>query len=360
MGRRARVVFRRWETVTRNETAPAPWDNAPDSWADEAQAGPLTSYEGIDELAASAELEAKPTLDLARLSFSQLGTYRKCGEAYRLGKIENVPRTPAAWLAGGTAFHAGMESWELTGRPTDTAPAIDLAVASFDAEIEKMKAVEPDLEKWLTGGRTKPAIDLKRRRERVPEQVAKYVVFATSQPWRIWETPFGPAVELGFEIEFSGCIVRGYVDQIIRWPDGTLEIVDAKTGAKRPESADQLGIYALGLEIEYGDIFRPALGHFYMAKDGTTTAPVDLTGYTFSKIERWFNDFARAREAGIFIPYPSEDHCRPCDVRRFCSAVDGEDSGLYHPDPTVRGLALEQAALEAMYAEAHPELQETA
>lgn len=285
-----------------------------------------------------ATAPAKPVIELPRLSHSQLSTWLQCGEAYRLEKIEKAPQTQAAWFASGTAFHAGMEAWELSGRTMAADEATSLAVARYDEEIASFRAIEPDIEKWRTGGaQTKPKVDIARRREKVALWVPAYVVYALGQPWRIWRTPDGePAIELAFEIEFSGCIVRGYIDQVIEWPSLDREIVDAKTGAKQPDRYTQLGIYALGCEIRFGVEHRPAFGHFYMAKDSKTTKPLDLSGYTFAKLERWFNDLARARALSLYIPSPSEDNCRPCGVRDYCSAIDGERRGKFHPDPSRR------------------------
>ena len=161
-----------------------------------------------------------------------------------------------------------------------------------------------------------------------------------SQPWRVWQSPSGPAIELKFRIEFSGCIVIGYIDQVIAWPDQTLQIGDHKTGSKQPDSPDQLGLYALGLEVEFGEEFRPETGFYYMAKDGKTTFPYNLSGYTFEKMERWFNAFAKSRELQLFIPNISDGTCNPCGVKRFCDAIDGPMAGLYHPDPSIRDPAL--------------------
>lgn len=296
-----------------------------------------------------AQAEVLPVVnvdELVRLSQSQLSTFRQCGEQYRLQSIEHAPQTAAAWYADGRAFHSAVEAYELSGR-TMTAPEVAaIAVHRYDFEISEMLQECPDVEQWRRGDpRTKTKVDIERRRDRVGKWAAEYVMWAPLQPWSIWESPEGLAIELEFEILFSGCRVVGRIDQIIRWPDGTLEVVDLKTGSKRPKSVDQLGIYALALEGKFGEELRPPLGHYYMAKDTTTTAPVDLSGYTFRKIEVWFNNLAKARALSLFIPKIEEDNCRPCGVRAFCGAIDGEMAELYDPDPDIRASAL--AAFEA-------------
>jgi ATP-dependent helicase/DNAse subunit B len=45
----------------------------------------------------------------AHRSFSQLSTYLRCQHQYYLSKVQQVPETPAVYLAAGNAVHSMIE-----------------------------------------------------------------------------------------------------------------------------------------------------------------------------------------------------------------------------------------------------------
>jgi RecB family exonuclease len=189
-----------------------------------------------------------------------------------------------------------------------------------------MQKAEPDLDRWRTGTpKTKGGVDATRRRQRGAEQVAAYIGYRRGDPFEIWESPDGPAVELEFRVELGGVEVLGYIDQVLEAPDGSLRVRDIKTGTKLPESAFQLGVYAEAVEQMYG--VRPAFGDFFMCKNNAPTSAFDLRAYTTERLGRWFARLDRAVSVGAFIPNPG-DACRTCGVARFCDAV-GSDRDTY-------------------------------
>lgn len=69
------------------------------------------------------------------------------------------------------------------------------------------------------------AADLERRYGIGLEQVAKYVDYATRAELEVvWITPDGtPAIELAFDIDLDGILIRGFIDAVIKQvqSDGT-------------------------------------------------------------------------------------------------------------------------------------------
>jgi hypothetical protein len=260
-------------------------------------------------------------------SVSQLTSWVRCGEAYRLERIARAPEVPAAWTLQGTAVHAAVEHWELSGQTASLEETLGVFYASWDTGFTKMQKAEPDLDLWRTGTpRTKGGTDAARRRQRGAEQVAAYIGYRRDDPFKIWAAPDGRlAVELKFRIELGGIEVLGYIDQVLEAPDGSLRVRDLKTGTKLPESAFQLGVYAEAVEQAFG--VRPAYGDFFMCKNNAPTDAFDLSGYTTERLGRWFARLDRAINAGAFIPNPG-DACRTCGVARFCDAV-GSDRETY-------------------------------
>jgi len=61
-------------------------------------------------------VEAPPTL---RLSYSRLSKYQRCGEAYRLQYVEQVPTIPSGAALAGSAVHTVIEEMVMDGWYTD-------------------------------------------------------------------------------------------------------------------------------------------------------------------------------------------------------------------------------------------------
>lgn len=260
-----------------------------------------------------------------RRSVSQLENFLRCPEGYRLEKIAKAPRAQAAWFAQGTAVHDAIEKWEATGRVFGVAEITAWYKAAWETEIGLALDAEPDLSKWLTGGRTRADVDIANREVRGLDQALAYQAWALSQAhiWRVMEyLPDEYAVEVPFDITLNGVRLIGYIDQIIEFEDGQIIPRDLKTGSKLPSSPRQLGVYSIAIEETLG-IPRPLYGDFYMAKNTDVTKPYDLSRYTRERVGKWFEDLDSMISEGRFIPNPG-DICRVCGVARFCDLLGPE------------------------------------
>jgi putative RecB family exonuclease len=266
-----------------------------------------------------------------RRSVSQLGTFSACGEQYRLEKVARAPRTPAAWFIQGTAFHAAVELWEEVNRSPTEADLSAAYLETWDAEFQHYLEKEPDISKWMTGGRTLPKNDIATRKERGWNQVLAYVEWARSQAdkWRILELASGePAVEVPFEIMLGNVKVVGAIDQVIEWRDGRITPRDLKTGTKLPAWPFQLAVYDFAISDTLG-VDRCLWGDYYMAKNNDTTTMYPLERYNRELVASWFEQMDTAEKAGVYLPNPG-DSCRTCGVSDFCLAVGGR-SADYDP-----------------------------
>ncbi|XVU30555.1 RecB family exonuclease [Actinoplanes sp. CA-054009] len=254
-----------------------------------------------------------------RRSVSQLTSFTRCGESYRLERREKAPTLPAAWFAQGIGFHGAAESYEKALGDMSPDAAVRLYEDFYDEEIRKGLLIEPDKTKWLTGGRTNGAVDIERRRERGAEQLRGYIQYMSTAPEEVLlEDPWTPAVEHEFELDLDGVIVKGFIDQIISWPGGMIGPRDLKTGSKKPDWAIQLAVYKLAIEQDFA--VSVSWGDFYMAKNNAPEKAVNLDRYTKDYLTRLFHDMHKAEEQGIYLPNPG-DACRTCGVARFCTAV---------------------------------------
>ena len=250
-------------------------------------------------------------------SATQLTTYAGCSEAYRLSYVEHIDGLPAAWFAQGTAFHEVVEEWELAGRPP-FANLYGRYVQVYDKEIASFDEVNPNRDRWLRAPKSSSETDISNRRELGDLLLRNYSQFVLDETRRplFWLDDYTPGIELPFSVTFGDIEVRGKVDRVERLGDGSLHIIDLKTG-NRESAKLQLGIYKVALEKELG--IRVSRASFFYAKDGklVTLTDWELVRYT----EEYVTDLLLALDRGInnevYIPNVTQS-CFLCPVKREC------------------------------------------
>ncbi|MGN6427069.1 MAG: ATP-dependent helicase [Leifsonia sp.] len=166
---------------------------------------------------------------MVRVSPSRLATYEKSPLAWF---VDEMAASPSGLAAGiGTVVHAVMEEADA---------AEDISVEALWTGIEK---------RWAELAFESPWIEERERRR------TRSLVAGVSEYLR----DFGRAggVLLGsegeFVLELGRARISGTIDRVERTPDGTVVIVDLKTGRSVPSAAEaashaQLGAYQLALE----------------------------------------------------------------------------------------------------------------
>lgn len=263
---------------------------------------------------------------MAHRSNSQLSTFTRCGEQYFLERVAKVPEPPAVYLLGGSAVHSAIEHYELSGREADTDDVLDHFYVDFERRVALAERDYPDRSKWRTGGRRSKEWpnkeDVSFWEAMGPRWVSMYIGFAETSPWRIWTLPTGePAVEVGFELDFDGVSVKGFIDQIVEYPGGELVVRDIKSGSRAPADVRQLGLYRVAVGRLFGVI--PEWGDYYMARTGELTSPDPLTAWSEEYLAEQFVRLEKAIESRLFIAAPGQN-CVTCGVKRFCRAVGGD------------------------------------
>ena len=250
-------------------------------------------------------------------SVSQLNKYVQCSEQYRLSYIDKpeLPPTPAAWLAQGTAVHETVRVWEESGR-SRLVNIADTFHGFYDAEIEKMKIQQPDLKLWLKAFTKKTEQDIAERRDRGLQQVHGYILFAQQNTFAIADIDdYTLGVEIPFEVTIGNTVVKGAIDQMWDYPTG-LGVVDLKTG-NRESAKIQLGIYKVAVE-KFMD--RPVImAGFYYAKDSKLVSLTgrDLARYTEAYVADLLSALDRGIQNKVYIPNPGSQ-CTMCPVKKYC------------------------------------------
>lgn len=178
---------------------------------------------------------------------------------------------------------------------------IDLEGARVGGRATKANPNKEDVNFWQTAG---------------PRWVEGYVAWRQANPnWKIWIAPDGnPGIELALTPVVAGVPVKMIIDRVFE-VDGQLVICDLKTSQQTPSSSLQLGFYKLGLEQTFG--VEVKWGNYYMARGNSTSDMVDLSEYTYDKMEYLIKQFDTSRKAGIFLP--NTNNCQYlCGLTEHC------------------------------------------
>jgi len=156
-----------------------------------------------------------------------------------------------------------MEQQELT--LTGATPE-ELWLRYWEENLTRQRAVQgqEDTSTWRAGGRATIANPNKEDGDwwqaNGLSMVNNWVSFRNAEHnLELWVTPQGvPAIELVFNMNLDGVMVKGALDRMMVLPNGDLVVLDIKSGARMPSSDFQLGIYAVAMEGVFG--IRPKYG----------------------------------------------------------------------------------------------------
>nr|MBA2569774.1 PD-(D/E)XK nuclease family protein [Chloroflexota bacterium] len=258
-------------------------------------------------------------------SHSAFQRYLTCPLQYA---FEYVYRIPGDETKGhfefGTAVHSAFEAFAIARRDARAAGALDPGFEVLKSEFDALWQPRAygdaqQAEHYLT--RSEPA--LRRFYDRELASTAQAIAL---------EQEFEFALDAGEGAE--PVRVRGYIDRIDRLPNGSIEIVDYKTGGWKSQAEvdrdDQLSTYALALargavrDPETGEVLPPAskLTLYFTESDralSTTRSPDQLDEFAAKLVE-----VAGRIRSGDFAATPGFKTCQWCDYRRTCPSRWGE------------------------------------
>ncbi len=271
------------------------------------------------------------------LSPSRASDFMTCPMLYRFRVIDKLPSPPTSATARGTLVHAVLE--RLFDLPHHER-TLDSAISLVPQEWDRIVLQEPAM------------VDLLQEHDGSTDA---WFAAAGSlvETWFGLEDPtrLEPAErELYVETDLDGLVLRGYVDRLDVAPDGSMRVVDYKTGrspAERFESKAlfQMKFYALVLWKQRGEI--PKLLQLVYLGNGEIVRYVpdeqDLRGVE-RKVKALWGAIERAAATGDWRPSPSR-LCDWCEHRSLCPAWGGTppelpiDAELRAVDPLLAGRA---------------------
>lgn len=269
------------------------------------------------------------------LSPSRAGDFKQCPLMFRYRTVDRLPEPPSAAATLGTLVHAVLEKLYDLPAPERTAEAAhgrlepewremvakDAALAELHADTDAERA-------WLAEGR---------------QRLSTY--FELENPQRLEPAAREQFVELQLE---DGPLLRGIVDRVDIAPDGSIRIVDYKTG-KTPnprygERKERFQMRFYALVIERLRQRRPALLQLLFLKDGGRLE-IRPTGDDIAQVEHEIRELwaeiTSAAEAGRFRPQRSA-LCGWCSFQAQCPEFGGVEPEL-DPDAVERALGVRPA-----------------
>lgn len=263
------------------------------------------------------------------LSYSSLTSWLDCGERFRLERVMGAPQQDAWWFIGGHTVHTATE---LLDKGDERSPAAVFR-SVWNTAIQELHDKGVDIDTIKAGGRKSAQWPNKENHhywsQMGPVMVEGWVRWRDAtlhKGWQFYVLPDGtPAVEVPVQIEFDDVLVKGYIDRVFVTEDGEAVVVDLKSGSRTPDSTLQLGVYALGMERNFG--IKPTLGAYYMTRKVDIDGMNSLLHYTHDVVGKWFSNAKRGIEVQAFVPHVGP-FCGSCGVAKYCKAMGGDDSEL--------------------------------
>ena len=235
------------------------------------------------------------------LSASAIESYERCPLQFKLNRDWRIPEESHAALQNGGAMHLALRHYFDAIRFERPVTAADVIQIFRD---EFAKAVIPD--------------DYQRELYQLQgeRQLQDFVTAAERGLPAVLHT------EQEFTIELAGCKIRGRIDRIDHLDDGTVRIVDYKTGkAKTQDDADaslQLSIYALAAQQKWG--YQVSALALQNLEDGSM--PVTRRNeLELRKVSDRVQKVASEISEGKFNPKLGR-HCSWCGFRSLCPATE--------------------------------------
>jgi DNA helicase-2/ATP-dependent DNA helicase PcrA len=251
----------------------------------------------------------------SHVSFTQLAAFQTCPLQYKFSFILHIPVLGKRQFSFGKTIHATLEEFfnslslfnaEKTRYTAHTAslPPFEKFISIYQRQwIDEWYGSQKEKDEYFAKGK---------------EMLAHVYAELMSAPFQTTD------IEKDFTIKVGGyphyIAIRGRIDRIDTLQDGTVEIIDYKTGeAKnekkiRAEDKEQLTIYHIACQEVLGK--KPARLTYWYLKDNVKVSFLP----TEKEVQKWkekISQIAQEMHTSDFKPTPGF-HCTFCDYRDIC------------------------------------------
>lgn len=257
-------------------------------------------------------------------SFSQIRAYETCPYQYKLAHILKIPTRGSASFSFGQSVHGTLQNFYEKIKELNSVQQVSLfdapQVNKDNSEKIKVPSIEDLLEMY-----DKSWIDDWYKDEyqkadyyQKGKQILRTFYKSHENNWII------PAeLESWFKIKIGDYFLHGRIDRIDRFPDGTLEIIDYKTGTSKEklsaEDKEQLFIYQIAVEqlATYKQLGKPGKLTYYYINDDLKTSFIgdkeDLEKLQHKLLSTMDDIYKKD-----FTATPSQFACNYCDFKDIC------------------------------------------
>lgn len=257
-------------------------------------------------------------------SYSQIKTYQRCPYQYKLAHVLKLPTQGKYYFSFGTSMHNtlqkfyerikslnGMKQESLFG---DKIHALSVASNIKVPPLESLYALYDAcwIEEWYE--------NTEQREDYYAKGKDILKTFYASQDGK-WTVPID--LESSFKIKVGDALLRGRIDRVDQLPDGTLEIIDYKTGqakdALTAEDKEQLLMYQIATEHmpEYKQVGKAAKLTFYYLNDNVQTSFIGEDA-DLERLRDKVMETVSGIRAGNFPAMPNAFTCNFCDFKEVC------------------------------------------
>lgn len=261
----------------------------------------------------------------AKYSFSQIKAYETCPYQYKLSNILHIPTKGSAAFSFGQSMHATLQAFYARVQELNRAEQGTLFGASITPAKTTGEVKAPDLKELLALYETKWQDDWYESARQREEYFAKgkdiLKNFYDTHAAAGWTVPV--SLEGWFQIKLGDHVVHGRIDRVDQLPDGTLEIVDYKTGKAKEkvtgEDKEQLLIYQIAAEQlpEYRTLGPTSRLTFYYLNENIKVSFLGTTK-EIEKIQEKIIAIIDKIQTREFKATPSAHTCARCDFRDIC------------------------------------------
>jgi DNA helicase-2/ATP-dependent DNA helicase PcrA len=263
-----------------------------------------------------------PELKLPKqFSFTQLAAFDSCPLQYKFAHVLRLPVFGKPQFSFGRTMHLTLEAFltELKRRGSseqgqlfaEPAASSDTPTAALPVTLDELMAMYDEhwQDEWYPDRPTK-----EKYRQKGRDLLGDFYRQCESDP------PQVHALEQDFSVKIAGQSVRGQIDRIDRLPDGTVELIDYKTGAaKDPDKLEtgpkrQLLLYQVAALRALN--LRPSKLTFHYLEGGTRVSFIGQDK-DLEKLEDYMGGIIERIKEKDFPPKPGWQ-CQHCDFRAIC------------------------------------------